>query len=121
MDVKADLSDVVFGHDLLWEVVAGVGDDGDGHRRQLLQSWHRYLTVTTVPQTLLDYASQMPFDDVRYILAEADYQRLIDLDAVRAVAGRGRAGAAKLRKALATHWPDLARTDSPAEREFLFL
>jgi very-short-patch-repair endonuclease len=90
-------------------------------RRKLDRVWHRNLTVTTVPQTLLDYASRASFEDVRYVLAEADYQRLIDLDAVRAIAGRGKVGATKLRKALAIHWPDLSRTDSPAEREFLFL
>lgn len=90
-------------------------------RRTLERMWHRDITVTTVPQTLLDSAAVMPFGDVRYVLAEADYRRLIDLDAVRATAGRGRAGSAKLQKALALHWPDLARTDSPLEREFLFL
>ena len=90
-------------------------------RRTVDRVWHNGLTVTTVPQTLLDYASQSNFDDVRYVLAEADYRRLIDLDAVRAIAGRGKAGARKLCEALAVHWPDLARTDSPVEREFLFL
>jgi predicted transcriptional regulator of viral defense system len=90
-------------------------------RRQLDRVWHNGLPVGTVPQTLLDYASQMPFDDVRYVLAEADYHRLMDVTEVTALAGRGKAGAAKLRKALAVHWPELARTDSPAEREFLFL
>jgi very-short-patch-repair endonuclease len=63
----------------------------------------------------------MPFEDVRYVLAEADYQRLIDLDELRAVAGRGKSGSKALCQALAVHWPDLARTDSPLEREFLFL
>jgi very-short-patch-repair endonuclease len=90
-------------------------------RRQLPRVWHNDLTVTTIPQTLLDYASQMPFEDVRYVLAEADYQRRINLDEVHAIAGQGKHGSAKLRRALAVHWPDLARTDSPLERAFLFL
>lgn len=90
-------------------------------RRPLFRVWHNGLTVTTVPQSLLDYASEMPFDDVRYVLAEADYHRRVNLDSIRAVAGRGRPGSAALRRALEVHWPDLARTDSPAEREFLFL
>jgi predicted transcriptional regulator of viral defense system len=51
-------------------------------RRPVERVWHNGLTVTTLPQTLLDYASEMPFEDVRYVLAEADYQRTIDLDAV---------------------------------------
>jgi very-short-patch-repair endonuclease len=40
---------------------------------------------------------------------------------LRDIAGRGKAGSEKLRKALAVHWPDLARTQSPPERKFLFL
>jgi hypothetical protein len=90
-------------------------------RRHLDRDWHNGLTVTTVSQTLLDYASQMPFEDVRYVLAEADYHRRVDLDAIRAAAGRGRPGSAALNRALAVHWPDLARTRSGLERRFLFL
>jgi very-short-patch-repair endonuclease len=90
-------------------------------RRNLDRVWHRGLTVTTVPQTLLDYASIATFEDVRYVLAEADYQRLIDVKEVARITGRGKRGAEKLRRALAVHWPELARTDSPVEREFLFL
>ena len=90
-------------------------------RRHLARVWHNGLTVTTVPQTLLDYASQAAFEDVRYVLAEADYHRLIDLKEVEGITGRGKPGARKLRRALAAHWPDLARTDSPLERAFLFL
>jgi very-short-patch-repair endonuclease len=90
-------------------------------RRSLLRDWHNGLTVTTVPQTLLDYAAVMPFEDVRYVLAEADYRRVLDLDAARAVTGRGKPGSTQLARALKVHWPDLARTDSPAEREFLYL
>jgi very-short-patch-repair endonuclease len=63
----------------------------------------------------------MPFEDVRYVLAEADFHRLLDLDAARAIAGRGKRGSRRLQRALDVHWPDLARTDSPVEREFLFL
>ena len=90
-------------------------------RRSLPRTWHNGLTVTTVPQTLLDYAAEMPFEDVRYVLAEADYHRVLDMDAVRAIAGRGKPGSGRLGRAVEVHWPDLARTDSPAEREFLFL
>jgi hypothetical protein len=64
-------------------------------RRALNRLWHNGLTVTTVPQTLVDYASQKPFEDVRYVLAEADYHRLIDLDEVRGTIGGGRPGSAR--------------------------
>jgi very-short-patch-repair endonuclease len=90
-------------------------------RRHLPRVWHSGLTVTTIPQTLLDYAATMPFEDVRYVLAEADFHRHIDLGAVRQAAGRGKPGSGALRSALEVHWPELARTDSPLERAFLFL
>jgi very-short-patch-repair endonuclease len=90
-------------------------------RRQLDRAWHNGLTVTTLPQTLLDCAAQSPLEDIRYFLAEADYRWRVDLAEVGALAGRGKAGSRRLRRAVELHWPDLARTDSPAEREFLLL
>lgn len=90
-------------------------------RRHLDRVLHNGLTVATVPQTLLDYASQAPLSDVRYVLAEADYHRLLDLKEVGAITGRGRPGSARLARALKVHWPDLARTRSRLERAFLFL
>lgn len=90
-------------------------------RRRLDRISHNGLPVTFVPQTLLDYASARPLNDVRYVLAEADYHRLLDLTAVRHALGRGRPGSARLRAALEAHWPDLARTRSRLERAFLFL
>jgi hypothetical protein len=90
-------------------------------RRQLDRAWHNGLTVTTVPQTLLDCAARSQLQDIRYFLAEADYRWRIDLAEVGAIAGRGRPGSRRLRRAVEVHWPDLARTDSPAEREFLLL
>jgi very-short-patch-repair endonuclease len=85
------------------------------------RAWHKHLTVTTVPQTLLDCAAQSPLEDIRYFLAEADYHRVLDLDAVRALVGRGKPGSGRLSRAVELHWPDLARTRSKLERDFLFL
>jgi very-short-patch-repair endonuclease len=90
-------------------------------RRRIDRDWHNGLTVTTLPQTLLDCAAHSPLEDIRYFLAEADYHWRIDLAEVAAIAGRGKAGSRRLRWAVEVHWPELARTDSPAEREFLFL
>jgi very-short-patch-repair endonuclease len=90
-------------------------------RRKLPRVWHNGLTVTTLAQTLLDCAAKSALEDVRYFLAEADFHWRIDLTEVAAIAGHGKRGSEKLRKALAVHWPELARTDSPPEREFLFL
>jgi very-short-patch-repair endonuclease len=90
-------------------------------RRELEMDHHKRLPVTTIPQTVLDYASAHPIDDVLYVLAEADYHRVLDLEKLRAIAGQGRAGTTTLRKALDHHWPELARTRSRVERAFLFL
>ena len=81
--------------------------------------WHKRLPVTTIEQALLDFAARAPIERVRYALANADYLKVLDLPALQAIAGQGRAGSAKLRKALKRHEPKLARTRSPLERLFL--
>ena len=88
-------------------------------RRRLERVWHNGLPVTTVAQSLLDYAATAPFNRLRYVLAEAEYRQLLDLDAVRTMAGRGRPGSGKLKLALERHMPQLARTRSEFERAFL--
>jgi Protein of unknown function (DUF559) len=92
------------------------------HRRRSLESTrHRRFPITTVAQTALDLAATAPLAHVRRVLAEADYQRLLNLEAVNAIAGQGRPGTATLRKALARHQPRLALTRSELERQFLAL
>ncbi len=90
-------------------------------RRTLDRAFHNGLPVTTVPQTLLDYAATHQLNDVRYVLAEADYNRVLDLDEVRRSLGRGKPGSTRLRNGIDTHWPELALTRSRVERAFLFL
>jgi very-short-patch-repair endonuclease len=91
------------------------------HPRRLHTTLHRGLPITTVPQTLLDFAALAPEDRVRRALAEADYRRLVRLGDVRAVLGRGHPGSANLRRAMAIHQPELARTRSELEQSFLAL
>jgi predicted transcriptional regulator of viral defense system len=90
-------------------------------RRSIDRIWHGRLPVTPAPQTLLDYATSAPRNRLRRALAEADYQRLLDLPAFDRILGRGRPGAAKLRRALEQHQPKLALTRSPLEEAFLAL
>jgi predicted transcriptional regulator of viral defense system len=91
------------------------------HRpRRLERVFHRQLPVTPVARTLVDFASIAHFRELRKALAEADFQRLLDPDAIRAVMGRGVPGSAALRAALECHLPELARTLSPNEDVFLF-
>ena len=90
-------------------------------RRSVKAVPHKRLPVTDVAQTLLDRATTHPLNDVRYALAEADYHRLVDFDELRRAACRGRPGSRRLRTAIDSHWPELARTRSRVERAFLFL
>lgn len=90
-------------------------------RRCIARTWHLELPVTPPAQTLLDVAAQAPFPRLRRALAEAEYLRLVTLDEVERVLGRGRPGSAALREALARHQPRLARTRSVLEERFLRL
>lgn len=80
---------------------------------------HKGLPTTSVEQALLDYATVASLERVRYALANADYHKVLDVAALQVIAGNGRAGSTKLRKALEGHEPKLARTRSPLERLFL--
>lgn len=80
---------------------------------------HRSLPTTSLQQAVLDFAALAPHERLRHVLAVADYLKILDPRAMRAAAGCGRAGSAKLRRALERHEPKLARTRSPLERLFL--
>lgn len=89
--------------------------------RALPRIWHLGLPVTTIAQTLLDFAAVAPMRRLRFVLANADYAGKLDLEEVVAVLGRGRPGSAALWCALESHEPRLARTRSDLERSFLAL
>ncbi|HYB28397.1 MAG TPA: DUF559 domain-containing protein [Solirubrobacteraceae bacterium] len=88
-------------------------------RRACERIWHKDLPTTSVEQGLLDFAAVAPLERVRHALANADYHKVLDVDALQAIAGSGRTGSTKLRQALERHEPKLARTRSPLERLFL--
>jgi uncharacterized protein DUF559 len=90
-------------------------------RRSCERIWHKGLPTTTVEQALLDYAATAPIEWVRHALANADYHNVLDIEALHAIAGAGRAGSRNLRKALKRHEPKLAYTRSDLERTFLVL
>jgi hypothetical protein len=69
----------------------------------------------------LDIASVVRFTELRRALAEAEYLRLVTLDEVEEVLGRGRPGSAALRVALECHRPELAHTRSLLEEKFVLL
>lgn len=90
------------------------------HQRSRIDATrHRRFAITTVPQTLRDFSATATPIEARHALAKADYLRLFDPAAVRAVCGQGRPGSATLREALDRHEPRLARTRSWLELEFI--
>jgi predicted transcriptional regulator of viral defense system len=89
------------------------------HRRRTLDRvWHKRFTVTTLPQTIVDFSARAPLWGIRRVLAQADYKDVLDIQAIDAALGPGRRGSAKLRQALQRHRPELARTKSRLERMF---
>jgi very-short-patch-repair endonuclease len=79
------------------------------------------MPVTPVARTLRDIAFLLPARGTRRALSEADYKRLLDLAAAQRALGRGRPGAAALRRELERFDPSLGQTRSPLEDEFLEL
>jgi hypothetical protein len=88
-------------------------------RRERDRVWERGLPTTTAIDTLLDVAATDDFDEVRYLLAQADYRRLVDLNELPRALAAGRPGSATLRCALHHHMPQLAHTRSRLEIDFL--
>ncbi len=91
------------------------------HRPGLERVWHRGLPTTPVPNILLEISSLGAPNILRKALAQAEYQRRLKLADVNAVLGKGHKGSAALRAALRRHLPQLARTKSELEDDFLFL
>lgn len=79
------------------------------------------IPCTTVTQTLLDLAATESPKLVNRSLAQLDYERKLNAKAIREACGRGRPGSGALLKALKTYMPQLARTKSELEDEFLYL
>jgi very-short-patch-repair endonuclease len=89
------------------------------HGRRLLErAWHRGIPVAPITEVLLDIAANATFDDLRYVLAQAEYRGMLDVDGLRI---RDRPGSPALRAALERHQPQLAHTRSELERRLLRL
>jgi Protein of unknown function (DUF559) len=90
-------------------------------RRACERASHKGLPVTTVAQTLLDYAATARLNQVRVACANAEYKHVLNVAAIQALIGSGRPGSATLRTALRRHQPRLAYARSATERAFLAL
>jgi very-short-patch-repair endonuclease len=84
-------------------------------RRAVEPVHHLRIPTTTVSQALLDFASTAPVHRVVRALAEADYRRVLDSTELRVLRGPG---SVTLKRALARHTPQLAKTKSELERAF---
>lgn len=90
-------------------------------RRSLRRGWHRSLPVAPLTDILLDYAAGASFDDVRYVLAQAEYHGWLDLEVIHAALRQGRPGSSAVREALRRHEPQLAHTRAELERRLIRL
>jgi hypothetical protein len=79
------------------------------------------IPCTSTTQTLLDVAAMESRKLVHRCLAQLDYERKLSPDAIRAACGRGRPGSTRLLTALDSYMPELARTKSDLEDDFLYL
>jgi very-short-patch-repair endonuclease len=90
-------------------------------RRELDRELINGIPCTTTNQTLLDLAATEDPRLVHRSLAQLDFERKLDAKAIREACERGKAGSAKLLEALNTYMPQLTRTKSELEDEFLYL
>jgi hypothetical protein len=92
------------------------------HRtREVSAVKYRGFPVTTAARTLLEISPSLPSHELRKAIAEAEYRRLIDVGTLDAADNRGHRGAARLRRAVRAHLPQLAQTRSTLEERFLHL
>jgi len=90
-------------------------------RRELERETVNGLPVTTVTQTMLDLAASESLKLVRHALAQLDYTGRLDLAELHNACGHGRRGSATLAGTLRVHLPELARTRSELEVQFVLL
>lgn len=79
------------------------------------------IPCTTVTQTLLDVAATESPKLVDRCLAQLDFERKLNATAIRKACGRGRLGSTRLLTAVDSYMPQLARTKSDLEDDFLYL
>ena len=85
-------------------------------RREFDRAQRNGLPVTTVEQTLLDFADVAERGLLRFALANADYHGLLNIRALDAACRAGVHGSGRLRAALTVHRPELAHARSKLER-----
>jgi hypothetical protein len=90
-------------------------------RRDIERERVNGIPCTTVTQTLLDVAATESPRLVHRCLAQLDYERKLNAKAIRKACGRGKPGSAAMIAALRGYIPEMARTKSELEDNFLYL
>ena len=91
------------------------------HPAEVRRAPHRGLPTVPIERALLCAAGSLSPDSLRLVLARAEFRKLISLRAVDLAASEGRRGSRKLRAALDSHLPQLARCTNGLERDFVLL
>lgn len=88
-------------------------------RRLVERGLYNGIPVTSIARTMVDLAAAADFKLVRKALARLDFRHELDLPALEAICGSGKAGSAALHRALEIHQPRFAHTNGPLEDDFL--
>ena len=88
-------------------------------RRRVARSFYHGIPTVPTNQLVVDLAAAGDVELVRFVLAQLDFMRRLNLPALEGVCGRGVPGSAVLREAIACHQPLLARARSPFEVRLL--
>ncbi len=91
------------------------------HPPRIKRHEHDGLPVVDLPRALLVATSSLDHNALRNVLARADFEDLLHLPSLQAACARGPKGSRKLRAAMDTHLPALARCVNDFERDFVLL
>jgi hypothetical protein len=92
-----------------------------GRRAKLVREFHRGMPVAPIPVTMVNLAATSGLRVVKRALGQLDFQRLLDVDSLLEVCGRGQAGSKLLRRAIAEYDPRAKYANGPLELAFLEL
>lgn len=91
------------------------------HPARIARRPHEGIPVAELPNALLAAAADLSHNALRNVLARADFEGLLHLPSLNAALRHGPKGSAALRRAMATHLPQLARCVNDFERDFVLL
>jgi hypothetical protein len=90
-------------------------------RREFERATYHGIPTVPVASIVLDIAATGERELVRFVLAQLDFMRRLDVPALRSVCGRGIPGSGVLHEAIGSHLPLLARARSWFEVKMVFL